>query len=118
MDLHRKTRFEPNALDAAATTDTPEDVELRPADTPARQRMARDMALRDEVLMEESAEVAAIADAVDTNDALDPDEDALVVGDGHGDDIVDSGFYSDASVEGLGADLDSMPGDELPISRP
>ncbi|HEY3267848.1 MAG TPA: hypothetical protein VGM37_13035 [Armatimonadota bacterium] len=35
----------------------------------------------------------------------------------YGDDIVDAGLASDASVGGLGADLDAMPGDETPISR-
>lgn len=34
----------------------------------------------------------------------------------YGRDVVDTGMTSDASVRGMGADLDAMPGDETPIS--
>jgi hypothetical protein len=34
----------------------------------------------------------------------------------HGIDVVDVGMSSDASVRGMGVDLDSMPGDETPIA--
>lgn len=36
----------------------------------------------------------------------------------YGADVVNTGMASDASVRGFGADLDAMPGDETPISRP
>jgi hypothetical protein len=34
----------------------------------------------------------------------------------YGRDVVDTGLTSDASVRGMGADLDAMPGDETPIT--
>lgn len=52
-----------------------------------------------------------------------PDQPVPVTSDGYptsldvyGTDVVDTGMTSDASVRGMGADLDAMPGDETPIS--
>jgi hypothetical protein len=44
-------------------------------------------------------------------------DDFVTTGDIAGDDVVDFGMSSDASVGGLGVNIDDLPGDETPISR-
>jgi hypothetical protein len=45
------------------------------------------------------------------------DDDFVTSGDIAGDDVVDFGIASDASLGGLGTNIDNLPGDETPISR-
>jgi len=45
------------------------------------------------------------------------DDNFVTSGDIAGDDVIDFGLSSDASLGGLGTNIDDLPGDETPISR-
>ena len=45
------------------------------------------------------------------------DDNFVTSGDIAGEDVVDFGISSDASLGGLGTNIDDLPGDETPISR-
>ncbi len=74
------------------------DIETTPARTPAQRRLQEDASATNEDLP-----VYLTDDGYPTS--LD-----------HAPDVTDAGLLSNGSVDGLDADLDSMPGDETPIS--
>jgi hypothetical protein len=45
------------------------------------------------------------------------DDNFVTSGDVAGDDVIDFGLSSDASLGGLGTNIDDLPGDETPISN-
>lgn len=74
------------------------DITAAPARTPAQQRLHEDTSATNE-------EIPVYV----TNDGYPTSLD-------HAPDVTDAGLLSNGNVAGLDADLDSMPGDETPIS--
>lgn len=74
-----------------------DDMAAGPATTPAQQRLQRDASVGDDDLP-----VYVTDDGYPTSLA-------------HAPDVTNAGLDNNASVDGLGADLDAMPGDETPI---